>query len=128
MWRRAGKTPLVLRRDIGAALDALGEAGALEPAAVQTLTDAWRLLRAVRLFLTLLFDATPDADMLPGSAGAVLARAAGSIDIARLDADITAACDGVLAWYDRLIANPAREAIQSKAAQSEPSKEGDLAR
>ena len=132
MLREAGRRPDVPRRDIGGALETLGAAGILEPRAVQTLSDALDLLRAVRIFLTLLIDGVPDAAALAGPTGATLARCAGAVDFPRLDADITAACAGVLAWYDRLVAEPARQAIQSKAASEEPeakeTKEGGVAR
>jgi glutamate-ammonia-ligase adenylyltransferase len=126
MLREAATKPTVLRRDIGGAIAALDKAGALEPQAVQTLRDAHTLLRAVRVFLALLFDGLPEPETLAGSAGAALARCTGAVDFARLDADISAACAGVLACYDQLIAEPARLAIQSKSAQI--SKEGGVAR
>jgi len=107
------------------ALAALGEAGILEPQVAQILGDAFRLLRTVRLFLTLLFDGVPDAAALAGPAGATLARCAGAVDFARLDADISAACAGVLAWYERSIAEPAKLAIQSAAVSNQ---EGGVAR
>jgi glutamate-ammonia-ligase adenylyltransferase len=125
MLREAARTPQVLRRDIGAAIVALGDARVLPPQAVQTLDDALNLLRAVRIFLTLLFDGVPAAEALAGPAGATLARCVGAVDFPRLDADISAACAGVIAWYERLVAAPAQQAIQS-AAQS--NKEGGVAR
>jgi glutathione S-transferase len=54
----------------------------------------------------------PDPAALSGPAGATLARCAGAIDFARLDADINSACARVRAWYDRLIARPARRMAQ----------------
>jgi glutamate-ammonia-ligase adenylyltransferase len=123
MLREAAAKPAVLRRDIAGALSALGDAGVLEPSAVQKLSGALDLLRAVGVFVTLLFDGVPDAAALAGPAGATLARCVGAIDFARLDADISAACAGVLAWYERLIAEPARQAVQSNK-----SAEGGVAR
>jgi glutamate-ammonia-ligase adenylyltransferase len=129
MLREAAARPAVLHRDIGSAIAALGEAGVLEPQTVQTLGDALNLLRAMRVFLALLFDGLPDAETLAGPAGAALARCAGAVDFARLDADISTACAGVLACYDKLIAEPARQAIQSKATQPKAQlKEGGVAR
>jgi glutamate-ammonia-ligase adenylyltransferase len=119
MLREAARSPALLRRDIGAAIEALGAAGILEPQAAQELGAAHRLFCTIRLYLTLLFDGTPEPEALTGPAGATLARCAGAIDFARLDADISAACTGVLGWYDRLIAEPAQRAIQSRARQSE---------
>ena len=130
MLREAARNPAVLRRDIGGALTALGDAGILEPQAAQALGEALRLLRAVRMFLTVLFDGTPDADAeaLAGPLGATLARCTGAVDFPRLDADINAACAESLAWYDRLIDEPARRAIQSKAVRPDEGEEGGVAR
>ncbi|HZK90225.1 MAG TPA: bifunctional [glutamine synthetase] adenylyltransferase/[glutamine synthetase]-adenylyl-L-tyrosine phosphorylase [Stellaceae bacterium] len=127
MLREAAGRPQVLRRDIGGAIAALGEAGILEPRAVQELGGALDLLRAVRVFLTLLFDGVPDADTLAGPAGATLARSTGAVDVVRLDTDITAACAAVSLWYDRLVAEPARKAVSSEAQHPE-GQEGGMAR
>ena len=115
MLREAPRAPRVLHRDIAGAIAALGKAGVLEPQATRTLGDAAALLRAVRVFLTLLFDGTPDEAALKGPAGVTLARCAGAVDFARLDADITTACEAVRECYDRLIAEPARLAGRNKA-------------
>jgi glutamate-ammonia-ligase adenylyltransferase len=131
MLREAAARPAVLRRDIGSAIAVLGEAGILEPQTVQTLGDAHGLLRAARVFLTLLFDGLPEVETLAGPAGATLARCTGAVDFARFDADISTACAGVLACYDRLIAEPARLAIQSNSAppgKAQPSNKGGVAR
>ena len=117
MLREAARAPQVLRRDIAGAIEALGEAGVLEPQPAQALGAAFTLLRAVRVFLTLLFDGTPDEAALNGAAGATLARCAGAVDFARLDADITTACTAVRECYDRLIAEPARLADRNKAQE-----------
>jgi glutamate-ammonia-ligase adenylyltransferase len=131
MLREAARSPALLRRDIGAAIEALRGTGILEPQAAQELGAAHRLFCAMRLYLTLLFDGTPEPEALVGPAGAMLARCVGTIDVARLDADISTACTGVLAWYDRLVAEPAQRAIPSRARQSEAvqsKQEGDVAR
>jgi [glutamine synthetase] adenylyltransferase / [glutamine synthetase]-adenylyl-L-tyrosine phosphorylase len=132
MLREAARQPGVLRRDVGAAIDALGAAGILPPPATQALGSAYALLRAVRVLLALLFDGAPDVATLTGPAGATLARCAGSVDFTRLDAEISAACDRVVDWYDRLIAEPAGQAIQSQAIRSKTAKsetrEGGVAR
>jgi glutamate-ammonia-ligase adenylyltransferase len=122
MLRKAARTPQVLHQDVGAAIAALGDAGALPPQAVQALGDALVLLRDVRALLALLYDGAPDAETLAGPLGATLARCAGAIDFGRLDADITAACARVRDWYEQLIAGPAR------AAQSEPANPGEVTR
>ncbi|HTW51256.1 MAG TPA: bifunctional [glutamine synthetase] adenylyltransferase/[glutamine synthetase]-adenylyl-L-tyrosine phosphorylase [Stellaceae bacterium] len=120
MLREAARAPEVLRRDIGGAVTALGEAGILAPADAQTLGDACALLRAVRVFLTLLFDGTPEADALAGALGATLARCAGAVDLPRLDADITAACAAVRECYDRLIADPSQRELGSAVKLNKP--------
>jgi glutamate-ammonia-ligase adenylyltransferase len=117
MLREAARAPAVLRRETGAALQALGAAGALPPQGVRELADALALLRHLRALLALLFDGVPDPAALAGPAGATLARCAGAIDFARLDADMSAACARVRVWYDRLIARPARLAARSAAAR-----------
>jgi glutamate-ammonia-ligase adenylyltransferase len=125
MLREAAGTPQVLRRDLAAALDALGTAGILEPPAVQVLGEAADLLRSVRMFLTVLFDGVPDAEALAGPAGATLARCVGAIDFARLDADISTACAGIRGWYDRLIGEPARQTLPSPAVRSKAAQPGE---
>jgi glutamate-ammonia-ligase adenylyltransferase len=114
MLREAARAPQVLRRDADAALSALGTVGALPPQGVRELGDALALLRHLRELLALLFEGVPTRAVLAGPQGAALARCAGAIDFARLDADMTAACARVRAWYDRLIARPARRAAQSR--------------
>jgi [glutamine synthetase] adenylyltransferase / [glutamine synthetase]-adenylyl-L-tyrosine phosphorylase len=111
MLREAARSPTVLRRETGAALRALGAAGILPPQGVRELNDALVLLRHLRALLALLFDGVPDTAALAGPAAATLARCAGAIDFARLDADMSAACARVRAWYDRLIARPARSSV-----------------
>ena len=123
MLREAARLPQVLRRDTGEALAALHEAGALAPQAWQVLGDALALMRQLRAWLTVLFEELPDAEALAGPAGSTLARCAGAVDFARLDADIIAACAGVSAWYDRLIAEPARTASQSRPSPRNRKKE-----
>jgi glutamate-ammonia-ligase adenylyltransferase len=108
MLREAARAPQVLRRETGAALAALGEAGALPPAAVPQLDDALTLLRHARALLAVFFPGVPQPAELEGSLGQSLARCAGAIDFGRFDADISAACARVRGWYDRLIATPAR--------------------
>jgi [glutamine synthetase] adenylyltransferase / [glutamine synthetase]-adenylyl-L-tyrosine phosphorylase len=108
MLRHAARHPEVLRRDPAAAIAALGDLGALPPQGTRELAEALALLRHVRALIALLFEGIPDAAALAGGGGASLARCAGAVDFARLEADITAACTRVRAWYDRLIARPAR--------------------
>jgi glutamate-ammonia-ligase adenylyltransferase len=114
MLREAARRPEVLRRETGAGLVALGDAGVLPPQGVHELSEALALLRHLRALLALLFEGVPEAAALTGPAGATLARCAGAVDFARLDADMVAACARVRAWYERLIARPARRAAQSR--------------
>jgi len=123
MLREAARTPGVLRRDSAAALAALGAAGVLPPQGVRELGEALALLHHLRALLALLFEGVPDAALLAGPQGATLARCAGAIDFARLEADMTAACARVRAWYDRLIGRPARLAVRSAARRAAPSHE-----
>jgi glutamate-ammonia-ligase adenylyltransferase len=118
MLREAARAPDVLRHDPAAAPAALADAGALPPQGARELAEALALLRHLRALLALLFDGVPDAATLAGPAGATLARCAGAIDFARLEADMTAACRRVRAWYDRLIARPARSAARRSLASA----------
>jgi glutamate-ammonia-ligase adenylyltransferase len=113
MLREAARRPEVLRRDSEAAIAALEAAGALSPQAARELGEALALLRHLRALLALLFEGVPDPAMLAGPAGATLARCAGAVDFAHLEADMTAACGRVRACFERLIARPARRIAQS---------------
>jgi glutamate-ammonia-ligase adenylyltransferase len=113
MLREAARRPEVLRRETAAGLAALGDAGVLSPQAVHELGEALVRLRQLRVLLALLFDGVPQPTALAGPAGATLARCAGAVDFAHLDADINAACARVRTWYDRLIARPARQAART---------------
>jgi len=123
MLREAERSPAVLRREMGAALEALGAAAILPPQGVRELGEALALMRHVRALLALLFEDVPDPAAFSGPAGATLARCAGAIDFARLDADMSAACARVRAWYDRLIARPARPGRMVAARRMAQSRE-----
>jgi glutamate-ammonia-ligase adenylyltransferase len=122
--REAARLPQVVQTDVAAALDALGAAAVLPPQAVHELAEAYALLRHLRALLALLFDGVPEPAALAGPAGATLARCAGAVDFARLEADMTAACDRVGAWYEQLVSRPARAAAR-RAAQSQGSLAGE---
>jgi glutamate-ammonia-ligase adenylyltransferase len=107
--------PEIAPRGIAGAIDALGDAGALPPRAVQELGAAVRLLRHVQALLALLFEGVPEAKALTGLHAATLARCAGAVDFARLDAEISEACARGRDWYDRLVARPARRVAQTTA-------------
>jgi [glutamine synthetase] adenylyltransferase / [glutamine synthetase]-adenylyl-L-tyrosine phosphorylase len=123
MLREAATAPQVLRRGTAEALEALGQAGFLAAAAVRELASARTLLRHVQALLNLIGDRAFAADALPAADAATLARCAGAVDFAGLDADITAAAGRVLGWYRRLIEKPARRAARQAAKTT-----GDSAR
>jgi glutamate-ammonia-ligase adenylyltransferase len=115
--REAASSPQVVHRGTAAALRALGESGVLSPQAQRELLDALVLLRHVHALLTLLRDGLSAADTFPEADAATLARCAGAVDFARLDADITAAAARVHGWYQRLIEEPARSTAIEAAEQ-----------
>ena len=112
MLREAAASPPILHRGTEPALRALGEVGILRPKAQRELLEALALLRQLQALLSLLGDGLPRAGAFPEAEAASLARCAGAVDFARLDADITAAAARVRDWYRRLIEEPARRAAQ----------------
>ena len=116
--REAASSPQIVHRGTAAALRALGEVGALSPQAQRELLEALVLLRHVQALLTLLRDELYAADTFPEADAATLARCAGAVDFAELDADITAAAARVYGWYQRLIEEPARRAAIEAAEQT----------
>ena len=77
--------------------------------------------------LALLFEELPSEAALAGPAGTTLARCAGAVDFPRLEADMTAACTRVRAWYDRLVSAPAHQ-VAPGAAQSRDNPTRETAR
>jgi glutamate-ammonia-ligase adenylyltransferase len=118
MLREAAAQPKVLHRAAANALRALGMAGVLEPSVAQQLSSAAALLQRVHGLLTLIGESGPRDGALGEPDAATLAHCAGAVDIARLDADITAATAQVSRWYDRLIDGPAARALGDKANQT----------
>jgi glutamate-ammonia-ligase adenylyltransferase len=118
MLREAASSPQVVCCGTAAALRELGKAGALPPQACRVLLEALTLLRRVQILLTLLGDGLSKTDALPEAEAATLARCAGAVDFARLDADITAATAQVRDWYRRLIEKPARRAAMQAVEQT----------
>ena len=114
MLRHAASSPQILRRATTEAISALGEAGLLLPQAQHDLGEAATLFRNVQAVLTLLGDGSPSTAVLAEPDAAALAACVGAVDFARLDADITAAAAHVSSWYDRLIEQPARQAVQAR--------------
>ena len=123
MLREAAAAPQVLHRATADALRALGSAGALPPLAEHELSAAAALLRQVQALLTLIGENTAPEGAFPEPDAATLARCAGAVDFARLDADITSAAAHVRRWYERLIEEPAARAMLELAEQA-----GDSAR
>jgi len=121
--REAASSPQLLCRGTEQALRALGEAGMLPPQAQRELLAALVLLRQVQALLTLLRDGSPGEEAFSEADAATLARCAGAVDFARLDADITAAAGRVRGWYRRLIEEPARRAAQQMAEPTGESEE-----
>jgi glutamate-ammonia-ligase adenylyltransferase len=115
MLREAAALPPVLHRASADALRALSAAGALPPAAEQELNAAAALLRQVQALLTLIGEPGARDGAFPEPDAATLARCAGAIDFAQLDADITAATARVRGWYERLIEEPAAHAALETA-------------
>jgi glutamate-ammonia-ligase adenylyltransferase len=117
MLRDAAAMPQVLQRASADALRALGASGALSPDAVHELSAAGALLRQVQALLTLVGEPGPGGGAFPDPDAATLARCAGAVDFAQLDADITAATARVRRWYERLIEEPARAALETAERQ-----------
>ena len=112
--REAARASQVVTPDPDRALAALGAAGVLPQQGERELREALHLLTHLRALLALLFDGVPSEAALAGAAGATLARLAGAIDFTRLEADMTAACDRVRDWYDRLVERPAQQVGPSR--------------
>jgi glutamate-ammonia-ligase adenylyltransferase len=114
MLRHAASSPQTLCRGTAEAMTALGKAGLLPPAAVHELGAAATLLRNVQAVLSLIGDGSTAAGALAEPDAAALAACVGAIDLARLEADISAAAACVRTWYKRLIEQPARQAAQRR--------------
>ena len=115
MLREAARSPQVLRRATAEALSALAAAGALPARAEHELFEALALLRQVQAVLTLIGEDGWQQGVFLEPDAAALARCAGAIDFARLDADTTAAAARVSAWWERLVEEPARGAAHDVA-------------
>src|SRR6516164_2344108 len=113
--REAASSPQLLCRGTEQALRALGEADVLAPQARQELLHALALLRHVQALLTLLRGGLSEEEALSEVDAATVARCAGAVDFAGLDADISAAAGRVRGWYRRLIEKPARRAARQIA-------------
>ena len=113
--REAASSLQLTCRGTEQALRALGEAGVLPRQAEHELLDALALLRHVQAVLTLLSGGLPEDEAFSEPDADTLARCAGAVDFAGLDADITAAVGRVRGWYRRLIEEPARRAAQQMA-------------
>ncbi len=118
MLRDAAAMPQVLCRATADALPALGATGALPVAAEHELSAAAALLQHVHVLLTLIGNSGARERGLPEPDTATLARCAGAVDFAQLDADITAATAHVHRWYERLIDEPADRAMTKTAEEA----------
>ena len=116
--REAASSPQLICRGTEQVLRALGEAGVLPRRAEHELLDALALLRHVQAVLTLLSGGLPQDEAFSEPDADTLARCAGAVDFAGLDADITAAVGRVRGWYRRLIEEPARRAAQLTAERT----------
>jgi len=116
--REAASSPQLICRGTEQVLRALGEAGVLPRRAEHELLDALALLRHVQAVLTLLSGGLPEGEAFSEPDADTLARCAGAVDFAGLDADITAAVGRVRGWYRRLIEEPARRAAQLTAERT----------
>ncbi len=123
MLRGAAGFPDILRRDTLGALRALSEAALLPSETARELTDAARLLRRVLALLTLLGDENQVGDDFSDIDAATLARCAGAVDFAHLEAEISAAAQRVRRYYDELVAAPA-----GRVAKRATEKTGENAR
>jgi len=110
MLRDAAARPQILRRSTADALKALAATGVLPAEALSDLGSAAALLRHLLSLQTLIADNVPAEDGFSEADAASLARCAGAVDFARLDADITRATAAVGRWYQRLIEEPALRA------------------
>ena len=110
MLREAAAHPQVFRRTTADALQALAAAGVLPVEALRDLGSATALLRHVLSLLILIVDEVPEDAGFSEADAASLARCAGAVDFARLDADITRATTAVRRWYRRLVEQPAARA------------------
>jgi glutamate-ammonia-ligase adenylyltransferase len=108
--RWAHQCPEILRQNTGAALGALGRAGALDAGAAEELDRALTLWRNVQGLLKLTVEEPFDEIAAPPALRAILARGAGAIDFERLKSDMSAAAAEVRARYSVLVARPASRA------------------
>jgi glutamine synthetase adenylyltransferase len=118
MLREAAAISQVLHRATADALPALSAAGALPPPAEHELTAAAALLRHVQALLTLIGESGLHDGAFSEPDAATLARCAGAVDFAHLDADITAAAARVLGWYERVIEEPAARVVETVAQET----------
>jgi [glutamine synthetase] adenylyltransferase / [glutamine synthetase]-adenylyl-L-tyrosine phosphorylase len=118
--REAPRRPDVLRENTATALEALRDAGALDPSAAETLIGALRLWHNVQQMLKL---ATLDLKIDEAGAApaflAAMARAAGAVDFARLKSDMEDTAARSFALYRTIVAEPA-ETARAAAKVGEP--------
>ena len=115
---RGGGAPQVLHRAAADALRALRHGRGFGAAVAQQLSSARHCCSASTALLTLIGESGPREGALREPDAATLAHCAGAVDIARLDADITAATAQVSRWYDRLIDEPAKRSAREATEQA----------
>ena len=102
---------------------ALADAEVLPEPAQHHLLGALTLLRNVQALLALVRGGVSEEETFSEADAATLARCAGAVDFAGLDADITTAAERVRSWYRRLIEEPAARAAQRVAEETGESEE-----
>ena len=117
---REGSVLPSLNQNTAAALTALADAGALEPAAATDLHGALRLWRNLQGLVKLTAAEPFDETAATPALRALLARCAGAIDFVRLKADMDAAAALAFARYQALVEAPAAAARMRLAALPSP--------
>ena len=117
MLREAAQHPDVLRQNTRAALAALGRAGALPEDAAATLIESLELWRDLQSLMKLTVEEPFDEERVAPALGAILGKD-GGFDFSALATKIEAAASASLAWYERIVAEPAASARQ-RIAQKE---------
>ncbi|MDP3906608.1 bifunctional [glutamine synthetase] adenylyltransferase/[glutamine synthetase]-adenylyl-L-tyrosine phosphorylase [Novosphingobium sp.] len=124
-----GRQPALRLRGTRASLDALAEAGLIDPADATVLGESYDRLRQVEHRLQMVADQQTHKLPLDPAALDNAARLDGLPDGAALVAELTAITDEVGRRYDRLIAQHAQEGtVVTVAASSGDALEGELAR
>ncbi len=106
--RHASRHPEILSGSTETAFETLAAAGLLAPETAEALVRATRFMRQVQGMLRLTVGPAFDADQLPQSLQAALARGAGLDDFATLRARLVETAAEVAAIYEEIVVKPAR--------------------